>query len=528
MKRILYFTGYRMVAQEWLGRSLNSSVYFEPDEQGLDLFTSYLASLKGEPVKLLVDLIEEEFRKITIPVTRGADRNEMINRNFSKYFRNSDYRHSKSQYIVKKERKEENLLLMGLTNQYLLKPWLTIIEQTRTPLSGIVSLPLVSEEYVKSIKDENRCVILVSQQVPSNLRQSVFINGKLILSRLVPIASFYQGDYATDIVRDAESTQRYLFSQRIIDRSEMISVHIISNKRHFDKLTIKCASSTDFDYHIYNIDDVLADEKIDVSDEQDFSSALFCQIATRNLFANHYARSQEKKYFLHYLGSLVLKVLSVCLVAGGIGLFSTSIAKGFFYQASIDEMEFLEQKYKTKFNQLSETRIDSTASTATMQDVVVLVDEIESKYQLRPDDFLILVSQHLSLFESVRLSSMDWFVSRTDDLESVRDLDWGGGDVRSKRSRSSKRSKELYEIAIVNGEFLNFDGDYRFALSAVDDLENAIKVSGQFDSVNVLKRPLDVEPENRLSGNAGFGLRQSTKKAEFSLRIVRKVDTNEK
>ncbi len=31
-----------MVAQEWQGSKLGSSVYFEPDEQGLDLFNAYL------------------------------------------------------------------------------------------------------------------------------------------------------------------------------------------------------------------------------------------------------------------------------------------------------------------------------------------------------------------------------------------------------------------------------------------------------------------------------------------------------
>ncbi|MBT7046791.1 MAG: hypothetical protein HN977_15535, partial [Gammaproteobacteria bacterium] len=72
MKRILYFTGYRMVAQEWDGRKLNSSVYFEPDEQGLDLFEAYLTSLKNEPVRLLLDLIEEEFRQVVIPLLRGS------------------------------------------------------------------------------------------------------------------------------------------------------------------------------------------------------------------------------------------------------------------------------------------------------------------------------------------------------------------------------------------------------------------------------------------------------------------------
>ena len=73
-----------MVAQEWQGRQLESSVYFEPDEQGLDLFNAYLRSFTNEPVRLMVDLIEEEFRQIKIPFLRGSDRQAILNRNYAK------------------------------------------------------------------------------------------------------------------------------------------------------------------------------------------------------------------------------------------------------------------------------------------------------------------------------------------------------------------------------------------------------------------------------------------------------------
>jgi len=138
MKRVLYFTGYRMVAQEWHGSKLETSVYFEPDEQGLDLFNAYLRSFKHEPVRLLIDLIEEEFRLIKIPLLRGSDRKAILDRNYAKYFRNVKYKFAISQSIEKKTRKEENLLLIGLTNENLLEPWLQIIDDTRTPLSSSV------------------------------------------------------------------------------------------------------------------------------------------------------------------------------------------------------------------------------------------------------------------------------------------------------------------------------------------------------------------------------------------------------
>jgi len=156
-----------MVAQEWSGHRLASSVYFEPDDQGLDLFNSYLRSFRNEPMRLLVDLIEEEFRQIRIPLLRGSDREAILKRNFTKYFRTSEYRFAISQSVEKKARKEEKLLLIGLTNQYLLEPWLKIIAETRTPLSGIISLPLLSEDYVKELRSEHRATVVVSQQVPS-------------------------------------------------------------------------------------------------------------------------------------------------------------------------------------------------------------------------------------------------------------------------------------------------------------------------------------------------------------------------
>ena len=366
-----------MVAQVWLGNKLESDVYFEPDEQGFDLFNAYLRSFRNEPVRLLVDLIEEEFRLIKIPFLRGSDRQSIINRNYTKYLRQSKYRFAISQSVEKRKRKEEKLLLIGLTNENLLVPWLNIIEETRTPLSGIISLPLLSEDYTQSLKSDSKAVILISQQVPSNLRQSVFVNGHLILSRLVPIVSFYQSEYANDVVQDIESTQRYLISQRIVDRSELVQVHILTNKRHLDKLTIRCAETKAFDFKILDIDQVLENQEIQVPEEQDFSSALFCHLAVKKTLLNHYAQPKEKKYYHHHLASLALKFCSVVILVVSFGLAMNSGIKGWLYQSTAIDTVLIEQKYKAKYKQLNESRIDSSLPANSMQHIVQTVGVIQ-------------------------------------------------------------------------------------------------------------------------------------------------------
>jgi len=372
---------------------------------------------------------------------------------------------------------------------------------------------------------------VVSQQVPSSLRQSVFLKGKLILSRLVPIASFYQGDYASDVVRDIEATQRYLLSQRIIDRNDLISIQILCNKRHLEKLTIKMAEDSSFDGHIYNINDFIEKEKIRVAEEQDFSSVLYCYLATRKTFPNHYAGNREKKYFYHHIAALAIRIVSIALISVSLGMLMISVAKGFLYESSINEMKLLEQTYTLKFNRLNERKVDLEISTSDMKNVVQTVEKIEKNYLRSPAEMMALVSQDITLFNDMRVTGMKWIVASSADADRA---DTQASKLLNKRDRRSRRDlrkgKKLYEIANVDGVLLNFDGDYRYALSLINDLEDTMKVSNKYDVVEITRRPLNIEPDESLSGDVSRKPthKQPAENAEFSFRVVREVRLNGK
>ena len=100
------------------------------------------------------------------------------------------------------------------------------------------------------------------------------------------------------------------------------------------------------------------------------------------------------------------------------------------------------------------------------------------------------------------------------------------GTYRRDRNRDRskpKPKKGFFEVANVEGEFLNFDGNFRYALSAVDDLEKAMAESGNYYSVEVYKRPLDIESDNRLSGDVGAGRGNRLVRAELGFRVVREI-----
>ena len=48
--------------------------------------------------------------------------------------------------------------------------------------------------------------------------------------------------------------------------------------------------------------------------------------------------------------------------------------------------------------------------------------------------------------------------------------------------------------------------------------------SGKYYSVEITTRPLDIESDNQLSGDAGTGSRRSVVRAELGFRVVREVE----
>lgn len=252
-------------------------------------------------------------------------------------------------------------------------------------------------------------------------------------------------------------------------------------------------------------------------------------MASKKLSLNHYARPKERKYFQHHRAGLILTVASIALISIGIGMALTSAVKGWLYHDTINETTLIEQKYRAKFNQLSETQIGSTTSTASMQHIVQTVEKVEGKYLRDPEEFLAMISNDISIFSDIRVKQIDWFVSNISDSKTAVDVNWGKPKVNRKRTtkkldrNAPKPKKGYFEIVNLEGEFLNFDGNFRYVLSAVDDLEKTMSESGKYYSVEITKRPLDVEPENQLSGDVGAARNENQLRAEVGIRVVREV-----
>ena len=72
-KRIFFITTGRLRVFHFDGQ-LSDPIEFTANEQGLTDFSQYLEHYPSEPVAVLVDVVEEDFREESIPHVFGGDR----------------------------------------------------------------------------------------------------------------------------------------------------------------------------------------------------------------------------------------------------------------------------------------------------------------------------------------------------------------------------------------------------------------------------------------------------------------------
>ncbi len=399
IKRLFYFTGYRLSVLHWKGRKLVGSSSFEPTEHGLDSFRDYLTQTGNIPGKFLVDVIEEDFRNEKIPHVGSKDRNSVISRLIDRYYRSSQaYCYSEVIGRVKDGRKDDIVLIGAMTNPQLIQPWLSVLDECEVPLSGIWTLPLISKKLLKTIKATRGVVLLVSQQVSSNVRQTLFRDGKLISSRQ-SIINQDMGDISAIgklAVPEVNRTMEFLRAQNLVAIDETINLHILGSNEQLLSLQQSFKTDGRQTVTIHPIADI--QNKLGLKGiAEKFADNIFAWLCvSQSLSASHYGERQAFNRYYNMLAATTLYVASLLVVISGVLLTESNISAALEHEKSIVLLGKEEKSYKDLYAKKFKDFEDVFQNAGVMNSAVELAKQIKINSATSPLDFLISLSELLA------------------------------------------------------------------------------------------------------------------------------------
>jgi hypothetical protein len=493
-KTLLFLSAAHCQACVWQNGELSGAEYFADNTEGHEQFTAFLQT-RRDPVFLLTDLVEEDFRHETVPHLRGSERNELIQRKLEQYYRTTPFRQAKTLQRSKDGRRDDDMLFSALTNPALITPWLNIILALNNPLTGIYSLPGISAPLVKNTPSD--CLLLLSWEKNAGLRQTYFDAKQLRFSRLTPIND--RSAFGAAARAEASRTQQYLKNLSLLPPGHELNVTIICHANDRGDLEANLIDDSDMHYTYLDIQELgqRIGSKINYADSD--ATLLFLHLLATQPPHGHYAPAEHT----HLLKLLRLRRSLLGISAA---ILTITLLWSFFnvreYLLLKDESQALESQslqLSQQARQIIQNFPNSLASASDMKIAVILSRNLDNSFP-PPQIMLEGLSKSLDIFPSIRIDKLSWQTSVAQEAaDTASAVATQGGAA---------------QIILLNGELMEFTG-YRGALDHLERFRQALTQHGY--SVTALTLPLDVSPQGSIAAETCDG---SIKPAQFSLRIL--------
>lgn len=515
-QRVFFLSGGRLVVYHWRKNRLLEPATFAGDEAGLRAFSVYLESDPRTPAHMLVDFVEEEFREETVPHVFGTDRSALLRTRQTRLFRDARYSHAIMQGRESGGRRDDRVLFSALIRPDLLAPWLGQIGRHKVPLAGIYSLPILSQRLLKPLRVGESHVLLVSLQSTGGLRQSFFHEGQLRLSRLAVMPRLTLGQFASYILSEVEKVRRYLNSLRMLSRESPLDVYLLAHGDVLDDLRQQVSESITTRYRFVDVGPLSRKLGLRPPLQTPFSDLLFARLLVRDNPSNHYARSEERRYYMLHRARSSMLAASLVLLLGSLAWSGSHFIDS---AAAKEDALFLGRQaafFSERLHRARE-RLPPAPDSAEQVRLAVNMAEIVRHHAARPLPMLALISEGLAAHPELRVDSVDWAIAANPDAP----VEVKARDRRRKRLAPPPGTPPgtRFQLAIVKGRVTPFHGDYRAALDSVNSFANSLTRLPGVEAVHVLSLPLNTSSTRQLQGT----VESNNKIASFELRLAMRV-----
>ncbi len=546
MRPVLFFSGYMMTVFHWKGARQLCQFAFPPTPEGIIAFRDYLERLGRQPVRLLVDLIEEEFQQREQPHLRGRDYRRYCRNNGLRMFDQSPFLHHSLLEVRRSDSgKRDFVLYSGLTNPELMAPWLLAIRETATPLLGIWSVPQLSRGLIEQLKLKRENVLLLSQEAPSTLRQSFFRNGKLYFSRQAAVPRGGKIEIRRFLQQELQHTRAFLASRHFIKNGEPLRPVALLRDEWARLLREEIQASDLHDPVIASVSEVYELFGIN-TDESVLCNVLFTWLCSRAPQRSQpYLDPPGLQDYYGYQAGQMLKAAAMGLFCIALGFSQYQVVEALIDHAKIPQLLHSTQQADSHFKKQYGGIEEQLGQAARMRHSVEWFDSFrQHSYPTLPGQALAAVSRVLERpdLEEIQITSLRWLLGDEVPQATGSDNSLGGDDMDNRQqpggmlgmidemgmddmadeSMAQEVSGRLVHNLLMRGIIKSEAENYRRQLDLIELLRNRLSHQAHVEDIAVRQLPVDISSSGQVSGRAGVkavGNNDQDKDREFEILI---------
>jgi len=498
---------------------LQSYRVFKNQDEDHTEFSRYLAQYSNVNIYLIADAIEEDYKVESLPHTTGAARREIIERKLTQFNRNSTYRVAHFINRATDKRKDDNFLFIALSNADFMQSWMDVIQAAHAPLVGVYLLPMISQVAVRQMKlmAPN---ILLCERLSSGLRQTFLHNGRLRMSRLVPMGDIKPNQLAYFYLVEIEKTRLYLLSQRLISAETALQMVLPAYDGKHDEIAKSISQDQGFECKTVDIlafakNNNIASDKVVEHPELLHMQLLANGNVPDNLAPNAFTKTHNLNKVCRNIHFVTATVATIgCLLAG------FYFWQGHQQKNQIKDIATQTAQLQRQYDTVSQNFPATPIPSQDLKTAADIAQAIKNNDQT-PRQFMQILSSAFEASPEIALNRLRWVLSNQIDIKDEESSQAVAPNDQPATTPVGDPTK-LLQIGFINAEIKNFTGDYRAALASVSKLVSHLRENPLVEQVTVLQEPVNVSSLANLQGSTTDEGTTERTPAIFKIKVILK------
>ena len=508
MRRVLYVADQSITLYDWNQGHLLGQLTFSDDAAGHQAFTQFLHNSPGLPIQLLINSNDEDIRIEPVPHVAARDQRLLVERLLNRHYRDEPYVYCRKQGRSRQGRRDDQFLIASLGPNPALKHWLSVIEQCQQPLAGLWSLPLLSHWLIATLPKQLPQVLLLTQDADHSLRQSLFQQGQLLLSRRSARPHPPQHQW---VAQQVEHMHRFLTNQHILGFSDRLHiVHCLSED------TDALSDSATRQYHVLPLARLAAQLKLKPLKPLTLEHLYTALCARQPLHPCHYATAEQRQGFNSYRAKQQrLRLLSLLLSLGVLLSLALVINReAVMRQAQTQEQQT--QLLQYRYHQAFDAWQDRLPYTDALQQLMAQIQQQQRQQAPLPTDVFGDLAQILQQpqYALIVLQQMQWKRYQGTERTSIEQLFSQGGIALAQQDAfeyddtlgevpppmaSAEPSLDLPIYITLNGELYYDHLDYAQTVQLIERFAHQLRQMPWAQAVLLQQIPVDIRPPSQFN-----------------------------